>query len=245
MRSWSRRVRQQLYSWELCGDIVVDTANAAPAVNLDDATGTLATVNQPPFEADAGALTAALQEVLDRAALRTDRMGEILTQVAVPFSYFAMVLNLQPGRHRFTYELMQAALGLSGPVVMQFKHFFGTRRPADHSPLIQPMILTPGHGSYPMGHATQSYILATVLQDPALATMERGAETGTQLDALAYRISENRVVAGVHYMDDLTAGQVLGTALGEYFLRKASANTGNPTTPLEWLWEQAIAEWWN
>ena len=34
------------------------------------------------------------------AALRADRLNEILTQVAVPYSFFAMLLNLQPGRHR-------------------------------------------------------------------------------------------------------------------------------------------------
>jgi len=239
-------VRNQLYSWELASGIVVDTTSVANAALLKAAGvggATLATLNQPAFEASAAALTAALQGVLDYAALRTDRMSEILTQVTAPYSYFAMVLNLQPGRHRFTYELMQAALGLSGLTVMQFKHFFGTRRPADHSPLIQPMLLTPGHGAYPMGHATQCYFLATVLKDNALAGTERGAETGKQLDALAYRVSENRVVAGVHYVADLAAGQTLGVALGNFFLGKAKANVGAPTTPLEWLWEQAIAEW--
>jgi hypothetical protein len=94
-----------------------------------------------------------------------------------------------------------------------------------------------------MGHATQSYFLATVLKDAALAGTERGTETGKQLDALAYRVSENRIVAGVHYVGDLAPGKALGVALGNYFLGKAKAHVGAPTTPLEWLWEQAIAEW--
>jgi hypothetical protein len=47
---------------------------------------------------------------------------------------------------------------------MRFKHALACARPADMSPQIQPMVLTPGHGSLPSGHSTQAYVIARVLQ---------------------------------------------------------------------------------
>jgi hypothetical protein len=199
-------------------------------------------VGAPAYEANGPAVTAALQEVMDMAALRADRLSEILTQVVVPYSYFAALLNLQPGRHRRTYELMSTALILSGIAVMQFKHYFATRRPADRSPLIQPVLLTPNHGSYPAGHSCQSYILSTVLQ--SLVGNNLGLELANQLNLLAYRIGENRVVAGLHYMADITVGEQLGKDLAAHFITLATP-IGNspPSTALEWLWTNAKAEW--
>ena len=166
-------------------------------------------------------------------------MSEILTQVNVPYAFFAMVANLQPGRHRYTYELMSAALKLSGLAVMRFKHFFRVRRPADRSALVQPVLLTPNHGAYPAGHSTQCGFLAHVLKD--LIGASRGADLDAQLDALALRISDNRVVAGVHFEEDMTAGLALGKELGDYFLRKAKVGG---QSPLGWLWTKASNEQW-
>jgi membrane-associated phospholipid phosphatase len=176
--------------------------------------------------------------------LRGERMNEILAQVTVPFAFFAMVLNLQPGRHRFTYELMSAALQLSGSAVMQFKHHFAVRRPADRSPLVQPVLLTPNHGSFPAGHATQCNLLAYILKE--LVGNRLGGDVVDQLFQLAARVGENRVIAGVHYDADITAGAILGKALAEYFLRKAKTPAGStPKTALQWLWNKADSEQWN
>lgn len=107
----------------------------------------MAEVAFPDYETSDTKLLAALNGVLAEAALRPDRMDEILAQVTLPYAFYAASLNLQPGRHRYTFELLAAVWRFSTVVVMQFKHAFGIRRPADRSPLIQPVLLTPGHGS--------------------------------------------------------------------------------------------------
>lgn len=164
-------------------------------------------------------------------------MNEILTQVTVPYAYFAMVLNLQPGRHRATYELMSAVFRLSTIIVMQFKHHFRIRRPADRSSLIQPVLLTPGHGSYPAGHATQCHFMAAVLKKLTNATAS--SEVADQLDKLATRIAENRVVAGLHYPEDNDVGELLGKQLAEHFIFRAT----DAGSAVEWVWGKAKAEW--
>src|SRR5690606_185274 len=137
---------------------------------------------------------------------------EILTQVAPPYSYFAMVLNLQSGRHRHTFELIGAALSFASTVGQRFKHHFRIARPADRSKLVQPVLMTPGHGAYPAGHSTQMHLVRLLLVDAWKLGGTAGdwrAEAATQLERLANRIAENRVVAGLHYEADNEAGKLL------------------------------------
>jgi hypothetical protein len=177
------------------------------------------------------------------AALRQDRLSEILTQINIPYSYFAMLLNLQPGRHRYTYEMMASAMNFSGLAVMQFKHHFRIRRPADHSALVQPVIQTPAHGAFPAGHACQCNFLSALLTKLVGTSLGPGSDVSDQMQQLADRIGENRVVAGVHYKKDITDGAKLGKALAKYFIKQAEYTGPNPKTALQWLWKNAAKEW--
>jgi len=82
------------------------------------------------------------------------------------------------------------------------------------------MITTPGHGSFPMGHATQAYAVAYVLKHLLKLNPQRRRHRGLidQLDRQAARIATNRVIAGMHFPVDSMAGRMLGVALGEYFV---------------------------
>jgi membrane-associated phospholipid phosphatase len=182
--------------------------------------------------------------VFNKAALRADRLGEILTQVPVPKAFFAALLNLQPGRRRFTLELISAAFDYAGAVGQRFKHHFRVLRPADRSPLVQPLLLTPGHSSYPAGHATQGHlvkkVLASLIPEAAgNAAWAVGNETYDQLEGLANRIAENRIVAGLHYPVDNSEGKTLGESLATDFIEKAKT----AGSALNWLWGKASDEW--
>ena len=97
--------------------------------------------------------------------LREDRASEILAQMVPPHAFWSSVVMLHPDRNKWTLELLATALRLANLVEMRFKHALACRRPAERSPQIQPIILTPGHGSLPSGHSTEAHIVARVLYD--------------------------------------------------------------------------------
>ena len=66
-----------------------------------------------------------------------------------------------------------------------------------------------------------------------------GSERADQLTKLAARIGENRVVAGLHYPEDIAAGSALGTRLADHFIAQSQV----AGSALEWLWTKAKAEW--
>ena len=117
-------------------------------------------------------------------------------------------------------QVIMAVTQFAVVVEMQFKHHLACRRPIEWSAQVQPMITTPGHGTFPMGHAAQIYAVAVVLKD-LFAEALGGVlppSLNTQINRLAYRVSENRIVAGVHFPADLTSGAVLGAVLGRLAL---------------------------
>lgn len=165
------------------------------------------------------AFAAQIAQVLDWAELRTERQFEILAQVDPQYAFWSQVVSMRPDRSRSTFELINLVLQFCVYVEMKFKHELGVWRPVDLSPQVQPVITTPGHGAFPMGHATQAYAVARVLS--SLRGLASGSATDIQLQRQAARISINRVIAGVHFTVDATAGRVLGEAIGHYLMVRA------------------------
>ena len=79
-------------------------------------------------------------------------------------AFLASVANLHPNRHAaWTLELLATSLRLTNFTEMRLKQALSCRRPIEYSPQVQPMILTPGHGTLPMGHAAETFMAAFVL----------------------------------------------------------------------------------
>lgn len=207
--------------------VVVPPTNPAGAV-----VNPIATLIRPADPTSSFWLTQ-LDIVNNWADLRQDRAEEIITQLSPPVVYWSTILNLHPQRTKWTLELIAAALRLANFAEMRFKHALACRRPIEYSPQVQPMILTPGHGSLPSGHATEAFIVAYVLWKLVrIQTNVDGSNKSTdwleQLMRQAARVAINRTVAGVHFPVDSAAGQLLGLTLGEYFVCRATSSLTNP-----------------
>lgn len=159
------------------------------------------------------------------AELRDERALEILAQIDNQFAFIAAVSGLNVARKKWTMEWLSIAIQFTIAVESKFKHAFACYRPVDLSPQVQPIITTPGHSTYPMGHAAQAF--ATVVALCGLLKIKKTDTAYKQLYLQARRISVNRTVAGVHFPIDAPAGQALGFSLGEFFLFASGITTGN------------------
>ena len=170
----------------------------------------------PPFQYDLQ-----IDKVLRAAVEREERLPEILAQANDIGSFFDALTGIARGNAPHLAELMDLVWEVSAQLLMALKHNVAEWRPMQRSARVVPVIVTPGHGSLPSGHATTSVLtselLATLLKYPATA------ERRVQLDALARRIAFNRVVAGVHFPMDSAAGHALGQQIAAAL---AAAATG-------------------
>jgi hypothetical protein len=160
--------------------------------------------------------------VLSWAELRDERAVEVLAQIDPQYAFWSSIVYLHPERTRRTMELINMMLQLCVYVEMRFKQAMGCYRPVEYNAQTQPMITTPGHGTFPMGHATQAYAVAHLLKE-LLQLHPQFPTVIDQLDRQAARITTNRVIAGMHFPVDSMAGRMLGVALGEYFVGRCIA----------------------
>ena len=185
-----------------------------------DATVTLGKLNLIRIERPADSVfVAQLQHLKTYADLRAERISEVSVQIHDLISFFGALCHLDSGRRRHTLEALNTVQRLCFHVEFMVKHFCRAARPVDLSSQVQPMIQTPSHSSYPNGHATEAFALATVVhallggKDPAADMVK-----GTPEFRLAERIAANRIVAGVHFPVDTLAGAALGVTIGRAFL---------------------------
>ena len=152
-------------------------------------------------------LTNQIIDMLDRAPDRPDRFNEILSQHSGDgaISYFLGMLMIDPGRMPATHLLIRVARRLGEHVVMCLKSEFRCPRPSQICSAIVPMIDPPATPSFPSGHSLQAALIAACLEATAPPMQPQNL-----LNALALRIGENRIIAGLHYLQDHLIGYAIG-----------------------------------
>ncbi len=158
-----------------------------------------------------------LRQVRNYADLRLDRLSEINQQISDILSFFGAVGRLDATQKSYTLELLEVVQRLTYDIEMRVKHACWCPRPVDFSPYVMPMIQTPDHSTFPSGHASESFVLATTLAqclDPGQPVPNLLSNWSIPF-RVAHRIAVNRTVAGVHFPVDSAAGAMLGLAIGD------------------------------
>jgi hypothetical protein len=178
----------------------------------------------PPQQMNQGALNSEVMQILQLALEREDRFAEIIDQDDGDgaINYWQGMLKVDPARHPATYLMLRVGRRIGEHIVMCLKGDFLSPRPSQLCPSIVPMIDPPVTPSFPAGHAVQAYLMSYLLayslpkipQQPNLPnnpTYPPPANGGPLFD-LAERVSENRIVAGIHYPVDIEAGKAVAVA---------------------------------
>lgn len=180
---------------------------------------TLAADSQEIFATSGPTLGAIKKQLIwlrNYADLRFDRVAEINLQLGDVLSFFGAVTRLDASAREHTLELLDAVFRVTYALEMRAKWYTWTPRPIDLTQQVQPVIQTPDHSSFPSGHATEAFAVATILE--RLGTGKPAKEQialQSMPYRLAHRIAVNRTIAGVHYPIDSAAGAVMGTMIGE------------------------------
>lgn len=159
------------------------------------------------------------------ADLRFDRQAEIESQVGDLTPFFGALSHLSADRCKWTLELLSLLFSTCRLCQYRLKQLMDCPRPISFAQEVQPMIQTPGHPTWPSGHATESFAAATLLArltDGSYADPVQGVQDQLPTYRLAARISLNRQVAGVHFPTDSVAGAALGIALAEFLINYSS-----------------------
>jgi len=224
--------RQQILTGELLSNFRVE-ADGGNGARVELCGEPVATLKIPTYAAGNG-LRPQMQLLRGYSDLRADRIPEIYRQMDDIISFFEAAHHMNLNRREATLHVLSAVHSVVISLSMQAKHHTWMPRPSEYAAQVQPIIPTPDHSSYPSGHATEAFALATVLH--RLMTGQKLGQAMTEPDLpmvfrIAHRIAVNRTVAGVHFPVDSAAGACLGAALGEAICDMAAAGHGTALTP--------------
>ncbi|MHC2107213.1 phosphatase PAP2 family protein [Methylobacterium sp. CM6246] len=138
---------------------------------------------------------------------RPDALAEIVQQHQNFQICWMQLLNISRASHPLTYLLMKLIARCGELAMMVLKLRNPTRpRPSQVCPTLYPPVSVPGHASYPAGHALIGSLTSACLAELVPAHAQA-------LSALATRVGFNRVIAGLHFRQDVDVGLDLGQQL--------------------------------
>jgi hypothetical protein len=161
---------------------------------------------------------------------RPEAMGEILNQNQNQQLCFMQLLMITDKSHPATFFVMKLAARVGEVVMMHLKRQWNRPRPSQICATLYPPVAVPGHAAYPAGHALIAHLTAKVLievtekpnpPNPPKSPYEEA------LTELANQIGLNRVIAGLHFKSDITAGALAGD-LTHQFLKGIPPRTPTP-----------------
>jgi len=168
---------------------------------------------------NAPSLADEIRQLIGDVHLRNARLPEIFAQADDFSPYWANMLMVTPGSRPKTWLMITTMMLIGTLVSMKYKDLHKQPRPAQVYPALMPVIQTPGHPSFPSGHALQCDLIADCMAR-AVPAFKQPAR------ALAERIARNREIARVHFPRDRQASRAIATHLKQVLYDDDPARPG-------------------
>ncbi len=147
-------------------------------------------------------------------ATRTEEQAKhaIADDEETVFRFLAgMGVTLDAAKVPLTAKFFEGIAATEGEVVDPAKKVWARPRPPVVDPTIKPLIKLSKSGAYPSGHATLGMLFAVTLSKIL-------PEKKEELFARGFDYGYSRYVVGVHYLSDIEASKMAGTAIGNALL---------------------------
>jgi undecaprenyl-diphosphatase len=139
----------------------------------------------------------------------------VFTFIGAGWGLFLFVPFLIWKRTRLDALFTVLAAGTTNSVTSLLKGWIGRIRPCETLGWCTPItISSPGGWSFPSGHASGSFAVATFIALRAHAYTDKPWVVALVMYVYAIMVSLSRPVLGVHYPSDIVAGAALGSAIG-------------------------------
>ncbi len=165
---------------------------------------------EPPLEDDSVSTTSELEYLKSLAQSR--QPGDIILihkENLDPLKRFFQVLDVSRKDVPKLDTLIRRIAQKSYLPILYFKNKYSRIRPYQLDTDLVTVIDGPPHPSYPSGHATQGYLVASILAE----LFPAGDLRNSQVMELGKGIGTRREIAGVHYPSDTAAGVALAKQL--------------------------------
>ncbi|MGY3589151.1 hypothetical protein ACVIGB_001893 [Bradyrhizobium sp. USDA 4341] len=151
-------------------------------------------------------------------AERPEALGEIVEEDQNFQLRWLQLLNINAASYPHTFLLMKIMARIGEFTMVQLKLQYSNMagaapppywyqpRPNQVCPTLYPPVAVPGHPAYPAGHALIGTLTSACLADLL-------PQYSQALSALAARVAMNRMIAGLHYREDIDAGARSALAL--------------------------------
>lgn len=167
----------------------------------------------PDSPAGRADLFTVLQVQADRTSEQAKRAKRVATQSVTSFAQPVFGEWFQAEKFPKTVALFERINKESQLIVDdQVKKKWNRTRPYNFSDKVKPIVGKPNNTSYPSGHAAAAALWGTIL---SAAFPEKADEFQAQIREAMWC----RIIAGVHYPSDTTAGEMLGRAIAEAMLK--------------------------
>jgi hypothetical protein len=169
----------------------------------------------------------------DMLELAITERPEALAEIAHQHQNFQVcwmhLLNMTNGSHPKTFLLMKLAARVGELTMITLKRRNPHQaRPSQFCPTLFPPVPVPGHPTYPAGHAVIGQLTTECLADVV-------PEHRIALEKLAERCGFNRVIAGLHFRQDIDVGLAAGRQIHPFLKQCQLYQTTLAMAQQEWV----------
>ncbi len=167
---------------------------------------------------------------------QVEPFGELRSLYVVVGAYAGGLALHRPGLRRTAVEAATASIAAGGIVTPLIKLAVGRARPRQHEGAYAFHGFS-GDASFPSGHTTQAFAVASVLAAEAHPLWAKVAAYG-----LATGVAGSRIYHDAHFVTDVTAGALIGTVVGHSVvgyddrIRLSAAPVGGGGAELGLVW---------